>query len=305
MSRLGIDRTTGLIYEGRTAATHPVWPTPLITQATLIETPNDLDKIPHSFDNNPFSWLFLESSFDSISRIRRGRLFQSFGNCDRQLMQVEAHPAMPSDIANVTSGSQRVRKELGLFIECTDLLAKEAHGEGMRLALGQKDAQSLWKILQTERTVFGDIVVTLRAESAYNILPTIDKSQILPESVKNVESAIERVLHAAYRELPTSVVDQCRNAAVVVISSWMQKHLNAESPLDYDLGKWIKAIEKTFEKEGGMVALCAALQVIARLHPRGKDNEAKKHNLRQVEEEDAEFALQALGFVIREVKWAA
>jgi hypothetical protein len=54
-----------------------------------------------------------------------------------------------------------------------------------------------------------------------------------------------------------------------------------------------------------MVALRSALEAINRLHPRGKDNEANKHQLRQVEESDAEYAVHALGFILREVKWAA
>ena len=41
MSRLGIERTTGLVYEGRTDPTFAAWPTPVVSQATLIQHPAD------------------------------------------------------------------------------------------------------------------------------------------------------------------------------------------------------------------------------------------------------------------------
>jgi hypothetical protein len=44
---------------------------------------------------------------------------------------------------------------------------------------------------------------------------------------------------------------------------------------------------------------------IARLHSRGKDNEMRSKGLRAPVDEDAEFALEALGFVLRELEWAA
>lgn len=304
MGRMGFDRRTGLVYEGREGATHSVWPTPMLTQATLIEEPADFQRVPGDFDAHPFSWMFVESSYDPTSRIRRGRVFESFGNISWEIVQVEAHPALNSDIQKAAQGGGRVGKELSVFMECTQLLSKRARGEGMQLALGQRDAQSLWRILQTERIATGDVMVTLRAESAYGILPQIDKTKIHPDSVKGVESALGRVLDAAYRELPTSVVDQCRNAAVIVISRWMQVVTTVAVPLEQDLGIWIRAV-KTHFGEHEMVALRSALEVINRLHPRGKDNEANKHQLRQIEESDAEFALHALGFVIREIKWAA
>src|SRR5471032_1873548 len=57
---MGFDRRTGLIYEGREAATHPVWPTPMLTQATLIESPANLNDIPGDFNTSPFTWLLLK-----------------------------------------------------------------------------------------------------------------------------------------------------------------------------------------------------------------------------------------------------
>lgn len=299
MARLGIDRQTGLVYEGRQGPTHPLWPAPVITQATLVESPADIGKVPGDFDQSPFTWILVESSFDPVSRIRRGRLFQNFGNSSEETVETEPHPARGSRAEFVG----HLRRPLTVFIECTALLLLERSGEGKQLALGQKGGISLWRILQAERIITGDVLVTLRAESAFNILPSINKTMIPPESLEAVESAINRVLDAAYKELPTSVVDQCRNAACVVASRWMQAETNSLKADTKDLGAVIQQIKQCFG-DGNMVALRSALEIISRLHPRGKDNERHRLQLRDVAPADAEYAVSTLGFILRELKWA-
>lgn len=302
MSRLGIDIDTGLVYEGREGPTHPVWPTPTVCNATLIEVPSDIQRIPHSFFSHPFSWIFVETSFDFNARIRRGRLYQNFGNVSREIVQVEAHPAVHSDVIKAANNGWRVSKNLTVYIECTQLLSRPNGGEGLRIMLGQADAASTWKIVQVERSIESDIVITLRSESALGILPELDASRIDPSNFGNVRSAYDRALNAAYRELPTSVVDQCRNAAVVFISRWMQGVLDSESPTEQDLGAWIKSLRNHFG-EYEKLALRSALEIINKLHPRGKDNERHKMALRAVDDNDATFAVHALAFVLREIGW--
>lgn len=302
MSRLGIDYETGLVYEGRSDPRHPVWPTPPICNATLIEQPSDFNNLPKSFSSNPFSWIFLETSFDFGTRVRRGRLYKNYGNADRETMRVEAHPAIHSDLIKAANNNWLVSKHLTLYIECDALLGRRNSGNGMRIVLGQSDAFSIWKIVQVERSLSSDVLLTLRAESSLGILPELDPTRINPISYPNVKSAYDRALDAAYRELPTSVVDQCRNAAVIFVSRWIQDRERAEVPSEKDLGAWIKIIQLTFGDKG-RVALCSALEIIARLHSRGKDNERHKMQLRTVEDDDAILAVQALGFVLREIGW--
>lgn len=302
MSRLGIDINTGLVYEGREGPAHPVWPTPPVCNATLIEMPSDVHKVPKDFFSNPFGWIFVETSFDFAARIRRGKLYQNFGNVGRESVQVEAHPASHSDLIKAANNSWRVSKDLTVYIECTDLLHRDRCGEGLRIMLGQGDAVSVWKIVQVERTIESDILLTLRSESALGVLPELDTSRINPSSFGSIQSAYERALNAAYRELPTSVVDQCRNAAVVFVSRWMQGEKNLDAPVEQDLGAWIKSIKDHFG-DNQKLALRSALEIINKLHPRGKDNERHKMALRVVDDNDATFAVHALGFVLREIGW--
>lgn len=77
MARLGFDRRTGLIYEGVADPTHPVWPTPTLSQATLIEKPEDLAQLPSAFDSSPFGWTFVDGSFDPGSRYGAAGCFKN------------------------------------------------------------------------------------------------------------------------------------------------------------------------------------------------------------------------------------
>lgn len=302
MSRLGIEIETGLVYEGRDAPIFPVWPTPVVLPATLIAKPSDVQNIPQSFTRSPFGWVFVETFYDFGARIRRGKLFRNYGGIGREVVNVEAHPATHSDKIIAANNSWRVPKSMTVFSECLELLQMPNKGEGIQLMLGLSDAASGWKIIQVERTIEEDVLLTLRSESAMRILPELDHRKISTSSLASVKSAYDRALNAAYRELPTSVVDQCRNASVVFISRWFQEITDSHSATEKDLGAWIKTIKNEFG-ESEKIALRSALEIINKLHPRGKDNERLKMSLRKVDESDAEFAIHALAFVLREIKW--
>ncbi|MGY6153728.1 hypothetical protein ACW9YK_12835 (plasmid) [Paraburkholderia graminis] len=214
---------------------------------------------------------------------------------------VDAHPFSSSDFGQSRSDG-RVRKELSVFIHCMSLLNRPERGEGSQLAIGGQRAYSLWRILQTELTVNRDVLVTLRAESAFGVLPTLDLSKIPDDSQKALTEAYNRVMNVAYRDSPTSVVDQCRNLCAVVGARWLLHLTGDKKSLEDDLGACIKAIRDYFgEKNQRLVR--AALETVNLLHPRGKENERQRYQLREVSNEDAELALHATGFVLKEIGW--
>ncbi|WP_429354584.1 hypothetical protein [Paraburkholderia sp. 32] len=146
-------------------------------------------------------------------------------------------------------------------------------------------------------------MVILRAESALGILPQLDETQIHPESIPAVRAAVQRVLDVAYREIPTSVVDQCRNACAAMASRWLYQQTGDAHLLEKDLGKVISAVRNVLGADKSRT-LCSALDIVNRLHPRGKHNEVHRYGLRDVTEEDAALAVHVTGFVIREFGWA-
>jgi hypothetical protein len=82
----------------------------------------------------------------------------------------------------------------------------------------------------------------------------------------------------------------------------MQNVVGSDSPSEHDLGAWIKSIKNHFG-DSEKLALRSTLEIINKLHPRGKDNERHKMSLRIVDENDAAFAVHALGFLLREIEW--
>lgn len=304
MGRLGFDKENGFVFEGKNQPSYPSWPTPILSQATLIRTPVDLGRLPHGYDSHPFAWLFREDSFDPVSKIRRGRLFQRLTNGPENTL-VEAHPAAFSDEKAAMHGGGRRHRELDVYYECRDLLNLSDKGYDLHLAIGVASSYSLWRIVQVERSANDDVLVTLRAESAFGILPSLNKSAVAPEYLPTVEQALNRVLDAAYKELPTSVVDQCRNAATVLAGRWLRQLSGKYQSEEKDLGQWIKAIEKhTLEEGKPRHAMLSSLQILALLHVRGKENERVKHNAREVTYDDATLALHIVGFVMRDIGWA-
>ncbi|WMY08639.1 hypothetical protein [Paraburkholderia phenoliruptrix] len=291
MSRLGIELENGLIFEGKNNPSRLAVPTPIVSQCSLVESPLDLGKLPRGFDGDPFRWVFREDSFDPVSRVRRGRLFQHFTMNSRESFFVDAY-RLPGV----------VQKDLSVFIHCTELLGRPNRGEGLQLAIGHSGAYSLWRILQSEQTVSDDVLVTLRAESAFGVLPSLDLARIPEVDRKAVTEAYDRVMNVAYRDSPTSVVDQCRNLCAVLIARWLRQLTGKEEALHEDLGGSLSAVKKHFgEKEQRLMR--AALETVNLLHPRGKDNERERYDLREVSNEDAELALHAAGFVIRDLDW--
>jgi hypothetical protein len=187
-----------------------------------------------------------------------------------------------------------------VYQPCVSIFKAKDSGHGATLALGDRRAASTWRILQVEILVTRDVLVTLKAQSAFGVLPELDLQDLDVADRAQVTQAIERVVEAAYRESPISVIDQCRNAAAVVVSRWLRLNGAHDSVLERDLS----AVAAEAGKPGfGRSCVEWQCRTIARLHPRGKDNERLSKDLRQPIQEDAELAIHALGFVLRELGW--
>lgn len=297
---LGIDQQTGLIYEGSSNPDIPALPLPTVTQAKLIEKPGDWDSLPGGLSGDPMQWTFREDSFDPVTRIRRGRLYEPWGNSQPSTHFVSPHP-YDDPTRRGASGEWRVQKSMNVYSTCYALLNKPGKGLGATLALGSSQSASAWRIVQTEMLASRAVMVTLKALSAYGILPDIDAAKIDAEFRPPVADAVNRAIDAAFRESPSSVVDQCRNALTVVLSRWMVQEGHDEKILAMDLAKVAAAVEAAPSQK-----FCVANigKTVALLHNRGKGNKQHSLGLRALEEEDAEMALQALGFVLREIGWA-
>lgn len=297
---IGFEPNTGHVYEGANAPQFAVWPNPVLSQAKLIDHESDWNDLPKGLAQSPFAWVFREDVFDPVTRVRRGRLYEPSSNMQSQAYSVTAHP-FDHEVLREIASNRKLMKNLFAYWPCQSFLNRADRGLGTMLALGQGRSVSLWRVIQTELVVSDDVMVTLKAMSGYGIIPELDGSRLDDNDRQPVERALERVVDSAFREIPISVVDHCRNAATVVLSRWLIKEGAPKELLTKDLADVSRAVERDPYKK---VAARNAAEVIRMLHPRGKANEQETKGLRIPVEEDAEMAIHALGFILREIGWA-
>jgi hypothetical protein len=297
---LGIDQQSGLVYEGVDGPDLPVFPAPSVTLAKLISEPADWERLPINVGSSHTAWVFREDSFDAASRTRRGRLYEPWGS--QHGIQYRVAPNAFDLASTRSAGSDgRIPRTLYRYQGCTALLAMKSRGQGLTLALGTPRAASAWLITQTELLASQAVMVTLKAKTAFGLLPEIDEFKVPQEYRADVAKVIDATLDAAFRAPAASVIDHCRDALQVILSRWLAKKNNDSTVLTADLGK----IARSFDKEGAnLLCVNRLADVVAKLHARAKTNQQVEWGGRPPVDEDAELALQCLGFAIREIGWA-
>ncbi len=297
---IGICNKTGLVYEGMDEPNVPCIPTPNITQVKLIEFETDCNDLPQGLSNDPLCWVFREDSFDPVSRLRRGFLYQPYeGQSQPSKQRVAPHPFEDPTMRSVGAGGQ-VAKMLYAYSACHTLLKKPNRGQGMTLALGNSVASSVWRIIQAEALANGAVMLTLKSTSPFAMLPALDAKKVSESYREKIIQAIERVCDSAFRESPVSVIDQCRAALTVLLSRWLaQKSNGDESSFGLDLSDLAKQLD-----EHKFHSVAKSAQIIANLHARGKPNVQYTKGARPPESGDDELAIESVAFVLREFGWA-
>jgi hypothetical protein len=119
------------------------------------------------------------------------------------------------------------------------------------------------------------------------------------DALQKVSEVLEALTLSAHSSAPTSVIDRARDAAQWFIGVWWA-NLKSEPKLrTEDLAKLSKAVASDF------LVVASIGHSIARLHSRGKPNEQERYAVRPPMEADAEYALAAIGLLMREIGWAA
>ena len=109
------------------------------------------------------------------------------------------------------------------------------------------------------------------------------------------------MVDSAFKEAPGSVVDNCKDAMQVVMSSWLTQNGSGAGTIGMEVAKVAALMQGDPHKK-----LCVANlgSVAGLLHARNKSNVVLGKGYRPLQEEDAEFALQSLGLTLRELGWA-
>lgn len=287
---LGLDERTKQVYEGDSYTGYGVLPLPVLSFATIIREEADFGPLPIGCDLFKADLLFREDSFDAVTRIRRGRIYK-------------AYPDKPSDWRVIShalfDGHSSAEPRKLVTFDTRSVVSSRPDFESALIALGTRDAYSLWRVVSIERTVNGEDFLTLRARSSLGILPELIESKVPSQQLEKVRETLNKLAEAAYRAGPESIVDRAKDAAQWAVGTWLADQRDEPDLRKKDLGKLAAALDGE-----ATAVLQGVSKVLARLHARGKPNVQEEKGSRDVTEDDAEFALATVGLLLREIGWA-
>lgn len=287
----------GLVYEGDGAYFRAIHPIPVLTRAVCEWLPDEVTTV-----SQLPALLFREDSFDPVTRVRRGRLYQRDGQQGGRsfsLDNVHNYPFGPH--VGISAGLWEPDGWYNAYR--VGLAPKNWWTVGSNMVLGERGYETLWRVADAEQVSSGDVLLTLRAISSLGALPTLrvpirdySGAEIDP---KPVLGALDQIVDALHVQQPQPIVDVCRESARVILAAWLGPPAQAK-----DLGDVIKAIPVDYTFVGN------AAHIINRLHPRGKSAERERQSkdgktLRGIVDEDAQTSVQLIGLILRDIGWAA
>lgn len=301
---IGIDRNNWLVYEGTSMYGHGVWPTPVVLRATIVANEEDWGKFSTSAHIDDAKLVFREDMFDPVTGLRRGRLYQWHdGQTQPGTWHVHQHPAVFEDVGHRDTAG-RFRKELLTYHDANPFAGRmlAANGDAV-VALGSGDALSLWTVVQVERIASGQELLSIKSRSNLGVLPELDLAKVPAASKEAVQAALSKLRTSAYREQASSLVEQCRPTAQIILSHWFAAVSGINAKGD-DLGELIKKIEKHDAGKYRQILLNTG-RTLGLFHNRNKPNVQEKLGelARDIKESDAAFALQAIALLMHEVGW--
>ena len=284
----GVCVRSGVAYELVRWYWLEIWPLPAVSRAALVDDGGPGSSIISL--NELGSTIFREDSFDATTRIRRGRFYECADKIEAQSTwpHVMTHnPAMGLPLAPLHH-----------------FMASKDKPTAKLVVLGERD--SVWRILGAERISTGEWLVTLKARGGAGLLPEVDADAIPAASRATVTGTVDRMVDAAHRETPGSIVDMARSTTALLMSVHAAESESEPEERKKILEKDLGQICGYFRQKDGLKDSKVAIaigDILARLHPRNKHNEKQRLNLRPIPEEDATFAVSAIGLLLNELRW--
>lgn len=283
MYYLGIGEEDGQIYiGGKNGYRHRQYPYPMLLPLAF-EAFEGMVDYP---DLSGFSGrLFLEDSFDPVTRVRRGRVYSGGHSTTSYISPPNG------DVGDrVTMRMYEYQREsLHKF--------KDLHGAKLPLVyLGSKDFRSTWRIIDIEQDVSEAYVLVLKSYRSLGEIPDLNWEAVPNQIKRQLVERIEHVEMSINRETPNNVIDRCRDAVGLIIG------FLAESPSK----DFFDAVERYSRSEIGKQKklLQHAAHTIRILHSRGKPNVEHKFQTPPLVEEDAQLAVRCFGTILKELGWA-
>ena len=150
---IGIDNNTWLVFEGVSNYGHGIWPTPIISIATLITCDSDWGTLPASARLDNAHLVFREDSFDPVTRVRRGRLYEWRDGALNQTWYFPPHPAEPPDRNNMSMDG-RLNRMLYTYHPARIFGLAFPRPVRAQLVLGTQSAPTVWRIVSVGNNRF-------------------------------------------------------------------------------------------------------------------------------------------------------
>lgn len=284
----------GIVYEGTTGGLWALYPTPIISDTVC--SWNEIEDL-----------VFREDTYDPVTGIRRGRFYK------KTYIQNWNSEKVFNGIYGTLIGIANNNFDHDACYEPVFVApAKIISDMNVKIGFGTNGVSS-WRVVSVETNVFKHQVFTLRARSTLGALPEFSTNlknkdnKIIDASDRDaIVTSIDTLVNTCNRGQAEDVVDAGREATRLLLAKWIGEEANAK-----DLGDLIKKIDNnnnnSFIKSADLVKAAA---IISRLHPRRKSSENerqknKNNEIRPIDQDDADLTVNLIGFIIREMGWAA
>lgn len=276
----------GTFYEGGIHNVRAIHPVPVISRAAC-------DFVTITGGNE---LIFREDAFDPATRIRRGRLYVGGRS---------THPWGDVTVDGIQSYNWNTLHPDLTYVAWTPR-ANPQDILDHAIQIGSGDFTTNWRIVAVEQLSIGHVMLTLRAQSLFGILPDLPaillderKNPLQPDRLLRVKSSMGSLVDIFNRLQPVPTVDAARETARVILAAWIGSRADT-----MDLGGVIGLIP------AHMRVLTSAAVIVNRLHPRAKSSEQETQAgegniLREPSEEDAEASVHLIAMMLRELGWAA
>lgn len=241
--------------------------------------------LPHAIGDTKL--VFLELSFDPISRIKRGKFYK---------MSEEGQPATiyPSSMGGVYQvGSTSSQASVQAYQFLSYDLTRGFSPRDTFIIFGNSRFETRWRVLSIDSSVTNEEVCVLQEINSIGAIPSLNRNVIPDQFFIEIDKEYTSLL-TELNSSPESVVDHCRDVATSLLSA-VAGTIERENRID--LGKLISKIDDKLR------VVKSSAEIINRLHPRRKPNEREKLELNELSRIESDFAVQCIFQIIRELKW--
>jgi hypothetical protein len=109
------------------------------------------------------------------------------------------------------------------------------------VALGSPD--SLRRVLSCERMITGEYLFTIKARHALGVLPEVNSDAVPPSGREKVIALLDKLVDAAYRGSPDSIIDRAGDTAQWCLATWLVSRSTDDSLFKKDFSQLIAKVK--------------------------------------------------------------